>query len=158
MHAELRRVHVDAYYDSGVLSCGEADERQVAGVEGPHGGDETDGAVVEQLFAAPLAERCDVAEDFYGCVWDYGVCRSSWSYKRSCKCARKDYGRMIHGSSSRSSEQSSRAWSKHERHDSSLPLNLGVCVSEGCQLIVNVAEAIALAIEENSHAVLLSSA
>lgn len=77
MYAELRRVHVDADDHGGVFGCCEADQREVPGVEGTHGGDEADGAVLLELVASPLAEGGDVAEDFDGCVWDCGLCCSS---------------------------------------------------------------------------------
>jgi len=44
----------------------------MAFVEGSHCGHETDGAVVVELFAAPLAEIGDLAEDFDRCV-GYGL-------------------------------------------------------------------------------------
>jgi len=46
-------------------------------VECAHCGDEADGAVFVELFAAPLAEGGDVAEYFDGCVWDCGLRCSS---------------------------------------------------------------------------------
>lgn len=79
MHAELRRVDVDADDYGRVLGRREADQREVADVECAHRGDEADGAVFEELFAAPLAEGGDVAEDFDGCVWDCGLYCSSIS-------------------------------------------------------------------------------
>jgi hypothetical protein len=60
-------------------------------VEGAHGGDEADGAVGEELFAAPLSEGGDVAEDFDGCVWDCGLGCSSVAYICSCEWTREGY-------------------------------------------------------------------
>lgn len=42
-------------------------------MEGAHGRHETDGAVVDELFAAPLAEGGDFTEDFDGGVGDCGL-------------------------------------------------------------------------------------
>lgn len=44
----------------------------MAFVQGAHCGNEAYCAVVVELFAAPLAEGGDVAEDFDGGVWDCG--------------------------------------------------------------------------------------
>jgi hypothetical protein len=40
----------------------------MAFMQGSHGRHESDGAVVEELFAAPLSEVGDCTEDFDGCV------------------------------------------------------------------------------------------
>jgi len=74
VHPELRRVDVDADNDRGVGCRGLADEGQVAGVQGSHGGHETDGAVVEELFAPPLAQGGNLAEHFDGGVGNGGAC------------------------------------------------------------------------------------
>lgn len=58
-------------------------------MERTHRGDEADRAVFVELFAAPLAEGGDVAEDFDGCVWDCGLRCSSITYNCSCECARE---------------------------------------------------------------------
>jgi len=49
----------------------------MAFVQGSHGGHETDGAVIEELFAAPLSESGDRTEDFDGCVGYYLVSLSN---------------------------------------------------------------------------------
>ena len=45
-------------------------------VQGSHRGHETHGTVVEELFAAPLTEGGDLAEDFDGGFGDRKIARS----------------------------------------------------------------------------------
>ena len=73
MHAELGWVDVDADYDGRILGGCHADQGEMPFVQCSHRGHETDGAVVVELFAAPLAQGGDLAEDFDGCVGYYLV-------------------------------------------------------------------------------------
>lgn len=70
LDAELGRVHVDAHDDVVVLAGGGADEREVALVQGAHGGHEADGAVVGHVRPAPLPHGIDEAEDLDGRLGD----------------------------------------------------------------------------------------
>lgn len=49
----------------------------MAFVKSSHGRNKTNGAVVEELLAAPLAESGNLAEDFYACIWYGRVSASS---------------------------------------------------------------------------------